>query len=107
MINHYYYYRLQAEVGAATVKAKLAYFAPQDPGYLASISGVAILKSSKHQAAAQQFLDFMTSEAGQTVLESGASFEYPLKAGVAGQPEAATAEQLPAERLHPRGPRHR
>jgi iron(III) transport system substrate-binding protein len=87
VINHYYFYRLQAEVGAGAVNAKLAYFAAQDPGYVAAISGAAILKSSKHQAAAQQFLDFMTSEAGQTVLESGASFEYPLKTGVAANPK--------------------
>jgi iron(III) transport system substrate-binding protein len=87
VINHYYYYRLQAEVGASAVHARLAYFAPQDPGYVAAISGAAILKSSKHQAAAQEFLDFLTSEAGQTVLESGVSFEYPLKAGVAANPK--------------------
>ena len=29
----------------------------------------------------------MTSEAGQNVLESGESFEYPLKSGVAANPK--------------------
>jgi iron(III) transport system substrate-binding protein len=86
VINHYYYYRLQDDLGANAVHAKLAYFRPQDPGFVTAISGAAILKSSKHQAAAQAFLDFMTSQAGQSVLESGASFEYPLKAGVAANP---------------------
>ena len=86
LINHYYYYRLLAEVGQGTVNAKLAYFAPQDPGYLENISGAAILKSSKHQAAAQEFLAFMTSEAGQTVLAHGDSFEYPIHSGVAANP---------------------
>jgi iron(III) transport system substrate-binding protein len=87
VINHYYYYRLQSEIGASSVHAKLAYFAPQDPGFVEDISGAGILKSSKHQAAAQQFLNFITSAAGQKVLESGASYEYPLKAGVAANPE--------------------
>ena len=34
--------------------AKIAYFAPHDPGYLEDISGAAILKSSTHQAAAAE-----------------------------------------------------
>jgi len=87
VINHYYYYRLQASVVGGTGDAKLAYFAPGDPGYVKAISGVAILKSSKHQAAAQEFVNFLTSEAGQEVLESGVSFEYPLKAGVPVNPK--------------------
>jgi iron(III) transport system substrate-binding protein len=84
VINHYYLYRLQDET---TGDAKLAYFAPQDPGFVEDISGAAILKSSKHQEAAQEFLNFMTSDAGQTVLESGQGFEYPLKSGVAANPK--------------------
>jgi iron(III) transport system substrate-binding protein len=87
VINHYYYYRLQASVAGGTGSAKLAYFAPQDPGYVEAISGAAVLKSSKHQAAAQEFVNFLTSEAGQEVLESGVSFEYPLKTGVAANPK--------------------
>jgi iron(III) transport system substrate-binding protein len=87
VINHYYYYRLRAVVTNGTGNAKLAYFAPRDPGYVEAISGAAVLKSSKHQAAAQEFLNFMTSEAGQSVLAHGVSFEYPIKPGVAANPE--------------------
>lgn len=87
VINHYYYYRLQAEVGKGSVNAKLAYFAPQDAGYVEGISGAAILKSSDHQAAAQKFLQFLTSQAGQTVLAHGESYEYPIRPGVAANPE--------------------
>ena len=54
VINHYYFYRLQAEVGKGAVNAKIAYFAPRDPGYLEDISGVAILKSSQHKTAAEE-----------------------------------------------------
>jgi iron(III) transport system substrate-binding protein len=86
VINHYYFYRLRADVTDGTGDAKLAYFAPGDPGFVQSISGAAVLRSSKHQAAAQEFLDFLTSRSGQEVLEAGKSFEYPLKAGVAANP---------------------
>lgn len=86
VINHYYYYRLKGELGAAQVKAKLAFFAPQDVGNVEDISGAAVLKSSRNPSAAQKFLAFLTSQAGQSVLEHGESFEYPLRAGVAANP---------------------
>ena len=86
LINHYYYYRLRDEMGAAKFHAMLSIFAPRDPGYVEDISGAGILKSSKNQAAAQRFLAFLTSAAGQRVLAGGTSFEYPLAKGVAPNP---------------------
>jgi iron(III) transport system substrate-binding protein len=94
LINHYYYYRLQAEVGKSSVHAKIAYFAPRDPGYVEDISGAAILKSSKHKPAAQEFLDFLTSKAGQTVLAHSDSFEYPIREGVPANGELTPLDQL-------------
>ena len=94
VVNHYYYYRLGAEIGASSVHAKLAYFAPHDPGYLENISGAAVLKSSKHQAAAQEFVAFLTSQAGQTVLAHSDSYEYPLHQGVPANPELTPLDQL-------------
>ena len=86
LINHYYFYRLRDEMGAANFHAKLSLFAPRDPGYVEDISGAGILKSSKNQAAAQKFLAFMTSAAGQRMLADSTSFEYPLAKGVAPNP---------------------
>jgi iron(III) transport system substrate-binding protein len=94
LINHYYYYRLQAEVGKGSVGARIAYFAPSDPGYVEDISGAAILKSSKHKAAAQRFLEFITSDAGQDVLAHSDSFEYPIHKGVPASPELTPLDQL-------------
>ncbi len=96
LINHYYYYRLQAEVGKSSVHAKIAYFAPRDPGYVEDISGAAILKSSKHKAADQEFLNFLTSEAGQSVLAHSESFEYPIRKGA-----PANAQLIPLDQLAP------
>jgi iron(III) transport system substrate-binding protein len=94
VINHYYFYRLQAEVGKGSVNARIAYFAPHDPGYLEDISGAAILKSSTHKAAAQKFLNFLTSDVGQRVLAAGESFEYPIHPGIAANPELTPLAQL-------------
>ena len=94
LINHYYYYRLQAEVGAGSVHARLAYFAPRDPGYIQDISGAAVLKSSTHQKEAQELLAFLTGRTGQTLLAEGESFEYPIHPGVAANPELTPLAQL-------------
>ncbi len=83
LINSYYLHRLQDELGANAVHASFAPFAAGDAGYVEGISGAAILKSSTHRAAAQQFLQFLTSTAGQTVIAHSESFEYPLAHGVA------------------------
>jgi iron(III) transport system substrate-binding protein len=96
VINHYYFERLKAETSASGVHAGLAYFAPKDAGYLKTISGAAVLKSSTHSAAAQKFIAFLTSHAGQETIAAGQSFEYPLRAGVA--PNAA---DTPLSQLSP------
>jgi iron(III) transport system substrate-binding protein len=96
LINHYYWYRLQKEVGAAAMHSQLAYFAPRDPGYIIDVSGAAVLKSSRHQAAAQAFLNFLVSARGQQVMVASDSFEYPLRAGV-----SAAAGLRPFSQLAP------
>ena len=96
LINHYYFYRLQAELGKGSMHARIAYFAPRDPGYVEDISGAGVLKSSKHAAAAEAFVNFLTSKAGQQVLAHGDSFEYPIRPGV-----AADSELTPLAKLKP------
>jgi iron(III) transport system substrate-binding protein len=96
LINHYYYYRIRSEMGAGSFHAKLFWFAPRDPGYVEDISGAAILKSAPHPQAAQRFLAFLVSAAGQRVLAHSASYEYPLAPGV-----PANAELPPASTLKP------
>lgn len=93
VINHYYFYRIKAESGGG-FNANIAYFAPQDPGYVENISAAGVLAASKHQAAAQKFVAFLTSEAGQRILANSASFEYPIRPGVAANPELTPLSQL-------------
>jgi iron(III) transport system substrate-binding protein len=96
LINHYYFYRIRQEMGAAKFHAKLAFLAPGDPGFVEDISGAGVLKSSAHPAEAQKFLAFLDSPTAQRVIAHSASFEYPLAPGV-----AANAELPAASTLHP------
>jgi iron(III) transport system substrate-binding protein len=82
LINHYYWYRLRAEVGQGGLHSALHYYAPHDPGALLNVSGAAVLKSSSHQAAAQAFVAFLVSKEGQEVIAHSDSYEYPLRPGV-------------------------
>ncbi len=82
-IDHYYWYRLRAELGAQGMHSALHFLAPGDAGSLLDVSGAAVLSSSPHQARAQRFVAFLVSPAGQQVLAHSRSYEYPLRPGVA------------------------
>jgi iron(III) transport system substrate-binding protein len=96
VVNQYYWYRMQAEIGASNMHSKIKSFAPRDPGYVLDISPAAILKSSTHKAAAQKFLAFITSKKGQKIIAHSISYEYPIASGViTAQPE------MPFSKLQP------
>ena len=86
LINHYYWYRLRAELGQAGTRSALHYYAPGDPGSLVDVSGAAVLKSSSHKAAAQALVAFLVSRAGQETIAHSHSYEYPLRPGVGPAP---------------------
>jgi iron(III) transport system substrate-binding protein len=99
LINQYYWYRMRAEIGASRVHSQIAELAPGDPGYVIDVSGAAVLKSSRHQAAAQKFLAYLVSKAGQEVIANPAksiSYEYPIASGV-----TTLAPELPFDQLRP------
>jgi iron(III) transport system substrate-binding protein len=99
VVNQYYWYRMRAEIGASNIHSQIATFAPGDPGYVIDVSGAAVLKSSRHQAAAQKFLAYLVSRAGQEVIANPAksiSFEYPLASGV-----TTLAPETPFDQLRP------
>jgi iron(III) transport system substrate-binding protein len=99
IVNQYYWYRMRAEIGTANVHSKITHFAPRDPGYVVDVSGAAVLKSSKDQAAAQKFLAFMVSKQGQGIIgdpSKSISFEYPIASGVTTQ-----APETPLRQLQP------
>jgi len=84
VVNNYYWARLETDLGPQKINSSLYHFRHGDIGGLINISGAAVLKSSKHQAAAQKFLAFLVSHQAQVALgQSEVDFEYPLAPGVA------------------------
>ena len=101
VIYHYYWFRDQAETKEISNNTALHYFKNEDPGAFVSISGGGILNSSKKKDQAQKFLTFITSKAGQEVLENGTSFEYPVASGVPANKALIPLEQLQAPAVNP------
>jgi len=100
-INHYYWYRLRAEVGQGGMRSALHYYSAGDPGDLVDVSGAAVLKSSSHQAAAQKLLAFLVSRTGQETIARSHSYEYPLRPGVSAAPGLRPFAQLQPAPLTP------
>ena len=99
LVNQYYWYRMKAELGPSDMHSDIAYFAPHDPGYVIDVSGAAILKHSKHQAAAQKFLAYLVGKQAQGIIANPSksiSFEYPLGSGV-----TTMAPETPFSQLQP------
>jgi iron(III) transport system substrate-binding protein len=81
VIYHYYWYKDQAESGANSKNVTLKYFGKKDAGAFLSVSGAGVIKSSKHQAEAQQLVTYLNSAAGQKVLSDSKALEYPIGNG--------------------------
>src|SRR5262245_61009120 len=101
IIYHYYWFRDQANTKEGSGNTALHYFKNQDPGAFVSLSGGGVLKSSKRQDQAQQFIKFVTGNAGQEVLEKGTSFEYPVASDVPANPALPPLDSLQAPTVDP------
>ena len=101
IIYHYYWFRDQANTKEGSGNTALHYFKNQDPGAFVSLSGGGVLKSSKKQDQAQQFIKFVTGKAGQEVLEKGTSFEYPVASDVPANPALPPLDSLQAPKVDP------
>ncbi len=77
VIYHYYWYGDQSGTGENSKNTQLHYFGNQDPGAFVSVSGAGVLASSKNADAAQQYVDFLTTKAGQQIV-ADTVFEYPI-----------------------------
>ncbi|HET6870933.1 MAG TPA: extracellular solute-binding protein [Solirubrobacteraceae bacterium] len=86
LVNQYYWYRLQLELGHSGTHSKLYYFPGHDPGSIENIAGAAVLASSKHPANAQRLVQFISGAAGQRILARSYDFEYPARPGIAQNP---------------------
>lgn len=85
--NHYYWWVLAAEKGGPSkLTSKIYHFPETDPGNLILSSGAGVLKSSKHAAAAQKFLSWLTAKDGGQQIVAGpvdvSEGQYPVAPGV-------------------------
>lgn len=101
VIYHYYYFGDQAKGAQNSAKIGSHYFGHQDPGAFVSVSGGGVLKSSKNAEAAQKFVAYITSRAGQEVLRDGTSFEYPVASGVQANPKLKPLAEMDAPTIDP------
>lgn len=91
---NYYWHRLVYELGHGAIHSAFTYLAPRDPGYVMSISGAGVLRSSSHQTAAQRLLAFLVSKEGEQIIADSQSYEYPLGSGVVPSPSLTPFGQL-------------
>jgi iron(III) transport system substrate-binding protein len=95
VVNNYYWARLHVQLGDSATRSAIYHFGNGDVGALVNVSGAAVLKSSKNQQAAQQFLAYLVSERAQDLMAKGKiAFEYPLHAGVSPDPLLKPFDQL-------------
>ncbi len=96
VIYHYYWYKDRAESGANSANTELYFYKDKDPGAFVSVSGAGVIKASKKQALAQQFVKYITSPAGQQILAQSKALEYPI-----GNGAVANAQLKPLSELDP------
>jgi iron(III) transport system substrate-binding protein len=82
LINHYYWYRMAAEVGADNMRARLAFPEPGDAGSIVNVTGAGLLKGAAQDADALAFIEYLVSDAAQQYFVD-TTYEYPLIDGVA------------------------
>jgi iron(III) transport system substrate-binding protein len=103
VIYHYYYFGDKAKTGENSTNVALHFFKGQDPGAFVSVSGGAVLKSSKHKEQALAFLRWIAGPGGQAVLKTGTSFEYAVGNGAESNPALPPLNTLEAPDVDPAG----
>ena len=101
VINQYYWYRLQLELGQGAMHSALYYFPAGNVGSVTNISGAAVLASSKHQQDAERFLRFIVSAQGQEIIAQSDDFEYPARPGIKPNPALPPLAQIAHATLSP------
>ena len=93
LINHYYWFRLAAEIGADAMRAQLGFPEVGDPGSIVNVTGAGILARGTVDGDAEAFLEYLVSPEGQAYFVDEVH-EYPLVPGVAAPEGLPTLESL-------------
>jgi len=81
LINHYYWYELEAERGAENMRAKLYFTEPGDPASIVNVSGAGILAAQSGDLDAYELVEFFVSDQAQEYFAT-TTYEYPLVPGI-------------------------
>jgi iron(III) transport system substrate-binding protein len=81
LINHYYWYGLQQEIGDDNMRAQLNFPVAGDSGGIVNVTGAGLVNGAADDADAIAFLEYLVSAEGQQYFVDN-TFEYPLIAGV-------------------------
>jgi iron(III) transport system substrate-binding protein len=95
LTNNYYYYSLLKEKGADNMKSALHYVDRTDVGAIRCLSAAGVLKSSTRQDAAQRFIAFMVSAAGQRAICASVA-EYSVRPDVTSPFDLPPLDQVAA-----------
>jgi iron(III) transport system substrate-binding protein len=86
IVNHYYVYRYLATQPSAPI----AIFMPDQQeggmGAIMNVSGIGVIKHSRHNESAKQLVDFLVGQQGQKIF-ADLNKEYPLRPDVKADPE--------------------
>jgi iron(III) transport system substrate-binding protein len=93
LLNHYYWFERAAEVGQDAMSSVVAYTEAGDPGSLVNVSGIAVMAPAADDPRAQQLVEYLLSDAGQTYF-AVETFEYPMVATVPADPALVPLDQL-------------
>lgn len=97
LINHYYWYEREKELGTDAMRAKLK-FLSGDAGGIVNVSGVGILKKAADNENAKRFVEFLVDESAQAYFVAN-TFEYPLLPGVDAPEGLPSLKSLANENL--------
>ena len=79
LVNHYYTWEVSQALGRA-IDVENGFFAPGDIGNLVNVSGVGVMATSEKQQAAQDLINYLTSEVAQAKFVED-THEYSLIPG--------------------------
>jgi iron(III) transport system substrate-binding protein len=94
LVNHYYIWEVSEGLGR-TINVKNGFFATGDLGNLINVSGAGVLASSKKYAAAEDLINFLTSDPSQAKFVAD-THEYSLLPGAAAPTDVPTLDQIGA-----------
>lgn len=80
-VNHYYYYRHKSKAPAAALGILVPDQQDGQMGAVVTVAGAGILKGAKNPDAAQEFMAFLISPAGQEIF-AAVNYEYPVNPSV-------------------------